>query len=203
MPRYLLNKKPSLLRVIWGAAVIALLLLLGLIFYYNYLTDRIAAPLFTAQKPEVYRPDQKQGLRLRIPAIKVDAAVTGVGLDGQGDMEDPDTPEVVGWYKNGPRPGQAGSAVVAGHYGWRGGQAAAFDNLRQLKAGDKVIVEDKGVDNTFVVRESRVYDPEAKVPEVFNRQDGQHLNLITCQGRWDNAKQSYSERLVVFTDLVS
>jgi sortase A len=77
-----------------------------------------------------------------------------------------------------------------------------FDDLHELRPGDKLSVEDdKGTVISFVVREIRSYDYNANAPEVFNSSDGKsHLNLITCEGVWNQATQNYSQRLVVFTD---
>ncbi len=78
-----------------------------------------------------------------------------------------------------------------------------FHNLNTLKKGDELSIEnDKGVISTFVVRELRLYDASADATDVFTSQSGAHLNLITCAGDWQQAKLSYSKRLVVFTDLV-
>ena len=52
-----------------------------------------------------------------------------------------------------------------------------------------------------MVRESRLYDPTADAVSVFIPTDnGAHLNLITCEGTWNSAAHSYSQRRVVFTD---
>lgn len=141
-------------------------------------------------------------LRLKIPSIKVDAPFEYVGLDSDGVMDVPKDPAEVGWFNLGPRPGENGSAVIAGHYGWKNNIPAVFDNLHKLRVGDKIIVEDeKGVTTTFVVREMRTYGKDEIVPNVFNSSDGKaHLNLITCTGTWNKAEKTYSERLVVFTD---
>lgn len=140
--------------------------------------------------------------RLKIPKINVDAPVEQVGITPEGDMDVPKDPNNAGWYERGPRPGEKGSSVIAAHYGWRGGEAAAFDNLGKLQKGDKVYVEDEtGATVTFVVREIRSYDPNADASDVFGASDDKaHLNLITCQGAWDKTQESYSDRLVVFTD---
>jgi hypothetical protein len=71
-----------------------------------------------------------------------------------------------------------------------------------MQPGDKLYIKDeKGVVTTFVVRMSRSYDPAADASDVFGSSDGQaHLNLITCEGTWDKAQKSYSDRLVVFAD---
>jgi LPXTG-site transpeptidase (sortase) family protein len=163
------------------------------------------APL-TADAAPVYKQENVISglpLRLKIPKINVDAPVEQVGITKEGDMDVPKGPSNAGWYNKGPRPGENGSSVIAAHYGWRGDQPAAFDNLHQLRAGDKIYVKDKkGETTAFVVRGSRSYDPNADTTSVFKSRDGKsHLNLITCEGSWDKDQKSYSERLVVFADL--
>ena len=103
----------------------------------------------------------------------------------------------------GARPGEKGSAVIAGHFGWRDGIPAVFDNLSKLAIGDVVSVEDdKGVSISFVVRKIKTFDKNGDAVEVFNSTDGKsHLNLITCAGVWDKDANTNSSRLVVFLDL--
>ena len=141
-------------------------------------------------------------LRLKIPKINIDAAVRSVGLTPEGAMDAPKTPEDVAWFNLGPRPGEKGSAVISGHYGWKNNIPAVFDNLHKLRKGDKVYVEDKnGATIVFVVRELRTYGQNEDASDVFGSGDGKaHLNLVTCTGTWNKAQKSYSNRLVVFTD---
>lgn len=141
--------------------------------------------------------------RLKIPKINVDAAVESVGLTPSGAMDVPKVPADTAWLDIGPRPGNTGSAVIAGHYGpWKNGEVSVFDDLNKLSKGDSLYIEDeKGKTTAFVVRESKRYNPNEEVSEVFNSNDGKsHLNLITCDGVWNEASKSYSKRLVVFTD---
>ncbi|MFH0852273.1 MAG: class F sortase [bacterium] len=144
-------------------------------------------------------------LRLKIPAINVDSAIEYVGLAPNGAMDVPKSQNDVAWFQLGPRPGENGSAVMAGHYGiWKNGKGSVFDNLHKLSKGDKLYVEDdKGMIISFVVRESQSYDPNADARAVFVSNDGKpHLNLITCEGVWNKISRSYSKRLVVFADKV-
>lgn len=142
-------------------------------------------------------------IRLEIPEIKVSATFEYVGLTSKGAMDVPKIPGDVAWFKLGSRPGENGSAVIAGHYGvLKNGDASVFDNLYKLHKGDKLYIEDdKGIVTSFVVVDSRSYDPTADASSVFGSNDGKaHLNLITCEGVWNQAQKSYSKRLVVFTD---
>lgn len=155
-------------------------------------------------KSEILKKKVGVGLpaRIRIPKIKVNTAFENVGLTSKGAMDVPKGPVKVGWFNRGPRPGEIGSAVVAGHYGWKNGLPAVFDFLYKLKKGDKIYVEDEnGVVTTFVVREVRNYDPKADATKVFGSSDGKaHLNLITCGGIWDKNVKQFSKRLIVFAD---
>lgn len=138
--------------------------------------------------------------RLVIPGISVDADIEQVGVTPSGEMGVPNSAVRVGWFKLGPRPGEKGSAVMAGHFDGENGEPGVFMNLHKVKKGDKVIVEDgKGNSIVFIVRESRTYN-SGYADEVFNSTDSAHLNLITCDGLWHGTEKSYSKRLVVFTD---
>jgi LPXTG-site transpeptidase (sortase) family protein len=139
---------------------------------------------------------------LVIPKINVDAAIVPVGLTSDGAMGVPTGPTGTAWFELGPRPGEIGSAVIDGHEGWKGGIAAVFDNLYKLQIGDQVYVQDEqGAATAFVVRSSGTYGQNGDASDVFSSSDGKaHLNLITCEGTWNAAEKSYSNRLVVFTD---
>ncbi|MEK7089564.1 MAG: class F sortase, partial [Patescibacteria group bacterium] len=147
-------------------------------------------------------------IRITIPKLNVDAKFQYNGLKSDGTMEIPNNVVDVGWFTGSARPGEKGVAVVTGHVAQiLGGiltKPGVFKNLNELRAGDTIYVtNDKGATTTFVVRESRLYDPLADATSVFTAKDnGSHLNLITCEGTWNAAKQSYSQRLVVFTDAV-
>lgn len=137
--------------------------------------------------------------KLIIPKIYVDAQIEQMGLTEAGDMESPNNNEDVGWYKYSPHPGNMGSAVIAGHLGVR--EQSVFINLANLKPGDGLtIIDAKSREIKFTVRESRRYNRQERPEEVFNSSSGSHLNLITCAGTWDEARKTYSQRLVVFTD---
>jgi sortase A len=149
-------------------------------------------------------PQSNGGLpiRLTIPKIKVDAAVEYVGLTPQGAMDVPKGPADVAWFNLGPRPGEVGAAVIAGHEGWKDGIPAVFDNLYQLQKGDEFSVAvNNGTEITFVVRDIRTFGQGGDASAVFGASDGvAHLNLITCEGTWNKIQKSYSDRLVVFAD---
>lgn len=159
--------------------------------------DRSVVPVVAAQQANSGLP-----VRLKIPEIDLDATIEYVGLKTNGEMGVPKDPANVAWFNIGARPGDVGSAVIAGHFGVLGnGEGSVFDNLKKLKKSDKIFIEnDKGATIAFVVRENRNYDADADASSVFTSSDGKsHLNLVTCQG-WDKVSENYTKRFVVFAD---
>jgi LPXTG-site transpeptidase (sortase) family protein len=120
-------------------------------------------------------------------------------------MEVPAGTVDVAWFALGPHPGQVGSAVVGGHFGIESGVPFVFYNLNKLKVGDDIyIVDDEGNTITFVVNSTALYAANANATNVFTSTDGKaHLNLITCEGIWNEVAGEYPERTVVFTTEVS
>ncbi|MET0979658.1 MAG: class F sortase [Candidatus Saccharimonadales bacterium] len=141
-------------------------------------------------------------IRLQIPKLQVDANISYMGLTDGGEMDVPPDLINVGWYKYGAKPGEIGSAVIAGHL--EGTEdLGVFTDLQKLQKGDTVSVRnDRNELIRFAVREARTYKQDERPTEIFNRTDGSYLNLITCSGIWDNAKQRYSHRYVVFADKI-
>jgi sortase A len=182
-------------------AVFFLLFLLLLFYFIQVANENKVFQGSTHQNQPVNKVSIGLPVRLMIPAINVNAAIQNLGVTTKGAMAVPSNTVDVGWFKLGPRPGEKGSAVIAGHFDGENGEAGVFTNLNKLKKGDKLYIEDnKGISVVFIVQESRIYNP-GYADEVFSGTGSAHLNLITCDGVWDGAKKSYSKRLVVFTDI--
>ncbi len=200
--------RQKLLIIVVAELVIALALALFSYFSAGNSTKKnFTAPVEIAVIPPIHQPvslpasEPTFGLpvRLKIPAINVDAVVEAVGLTSAGAMDTPKNPDGVGWFDLDSRPGNTGSAVIAGHYGiWKNGQETVFNNLNKLRPGDKITVLDNaGTAISFVMRQSRNFDPNADASSVFVSGDAKsHLNLITCEGIWNDKTKSCSERLV-------
>lgn len=142
-------------------------------------------------------------IRIQISSIGVDAMVEPVGLTKLETMDVPKKPMDTGWFKLGPIPGEKGSAIIAGHRGFRN-EPAIFDNLHKIKIGDEVIIKDeKGQERVFIVRKMQTYGAKEQVADVWIKDDSEYLNLITCSGKWNPFTRTSDERLVVFTELKS
>ncbi|MBE3558200.1 MAG: class F sortase [Ktedonobacteraceae bacterium] len=149
----------------------------------------------------------KEGTRLLIPAIGVDAPVEPVGILPDGSMAVPTRNQWtgVGWFAGGTYPGEWGSAVLDGHLDRPGGAPAVFWNLHRLQIGDEVqVVESDGSTLRFRVRDVQKYMPQAApLKKIFADTSGVYLNLITCAGQWIPVQRQTSQRLVVYTTLAA
>jgi len=136
---------------------------------------------------------------LAIPAIDVRTRLIKLGLTPQGTLQVPASTSVAGWYAGSPRPGQVGSAVIAGHIDSRLGPGVFF-RLRLLRPGDRVYV--RRADGTLAV--FRVYAERSYAKDrfptrqVYGPAPGPELRLITCGGAFDPATGSYLSNIVVY-----
>jgi len=195
------SKQALLIAALSGSVILTALLL----YFIPQNSTQGKATLLVENVTNLSNQDQSNIVlpaRLKIPTIQVDAAIIPVGLTYDGAMDVPKNAEEVAWYSIGPRPGEIGSAVIAGHYNWINNMPAVFDDLHKINKDDEISIEDEnGVITTFVVRKIQTYDKDEDSSDIFTSDDGKaHLNLITCTGAWNKAEQAYSKRLIVFTD---
>lgn len=137
-----------------------------------------------------------------IESIGVDAPVEGVGLQENGEMGVPKDYRNAGWYESGAKPGEQGSAVIAGHVNTPEGKGIFWD-LHKLEVGDEVKISDKnGETRVFEVVDKKAFDlGEAPIDQIFGYTPRRMLNLITCTGKYNYDKGTHEQRLVVYTEL--
>lgn len=143
-------------------------------------------------------------VRLKIPSLGIDADIEHVGLDAENNMDVPKNDDNVAWYTLGARPGEKGSAVIAGHFDGRTGKPAVFYRVSELQPGDNIeVTSSDGIMYVYSVtaKQSFPYD-DLPLQDIFGRTDITALNLITCKGTWDKAKRNYSHREVIYSRLV-
>jgi LPXTG-site transpeptidase (sortase) family protein len=144
-------------------------------------------------------------LSVSIPKINLSAVIEPVGLDKDGKMDVPTKDEDVAWYSLGYKPGEKGSAVLAGHLDTQSGAPAVFWNLDKLENGDEIFVTDeKNKTIKFVVynKQKFIYN-QVPLDEIFASQGEATLNLITCGGSFNQAARNYTHRTIVFTKQAS
>jgi len=145
-------------------------------------------------------------VRLIIPTIGINAPVEEVGTQANADLAtSTQNPwQDVGWYDQGPQPGERGSAVMDGHLDRPGGFPAVFWRLRDVHVGDEVLVRNSlGETIRFRVTRIELFPPQdAPIQDIFGNWGGTYLNLITCAGDWIPSQHQTNLRLVVYTSLV-
>jgi sortase (surface protein transpeptidase) len=180
-------------------------------------------PAADAAPPELYRPqrtvadaDEEAGssalamrrsvpVRIRIPAIDVDAKLISLGVDDQGEVQVPSLKRAMdaGWYEHGPTPGEIGNAVVIGHVDSYKIGPAVFFKLGKLEPGDtiEVVRIDRSV-ATFRVDGVQSF-PKDEFPAelVYGPSDRPSLRVVTCGGAYDKKTRNYRDNVIVFATL--
>jgi sortase (surface protein transpeptidase) len=141
--------------------------------------------------------------RIRIPSIRVNAPLMGLGLTKTGSLDVPPAAKqnLAGWYEAGTTPGERGTAIVAGHVDNADGPAV-FYRLGALKKGATIEVDRRdGGTARFSVDAVEVYDakdfPDEKVYGAARRPE---LRVITCGGGYSRTT-GYQGNVVVFAHL--
>lgn len=139
--------------------------------------------------------------KIFIPKLGVNTIIESVEKDEVGNMDIPSNYNNVAWYSLGPKPGEHGSAVIAGHVDTPQGDLSVFGNLTKLTAGDQVVIKGtNGKELTFTVYKAQNYKlSNIPLEEIFARTGPEKkLNLITCSGTWDKTSKMYTDRYVVY-----
>ncbi|MDX3054509.1 class F sortase [Streptomyces sp. NE06-03E] len=158
-----------------------------------------------SSRPAVRPLPPSTPLRLRIPAIKVDAPMMKLALNTTGALVPPpdNNPVLAGWYAGGTVPGAVGTAVTAGHVDTSMGPGV-FHGLGSVRKGATVdIIRADGRVAVFTVYAVGVYDkadfPDEKVYGPSNRPE---LRVITCGGPYDK-KSGYQDNVVLFAAMTA
>ncbi|MFB7833967.1 class F sortase [Streptomyces sp. NPDC056056] len=163
---------------------------------------RAEAGLVPASAPDPLPPSTP--LRVRVPAVRIDAPVTKVGLDADGWIEAPPPEEnrLAGWFTGAVTPGERGTAVVVGHVDVPGGRAVFYD-LGALRKGHRVeIARRDGRTAVFAVYGVEVVPKEGfPADRVYGDAGVPELRLITCGGAFTE-ENGYAGNVVVSARLV-
>jgi LPXTG-site transpeptidase (sortase) family protein len=155
--------------------------------------------------PQAPALERSQPLRVRIPAIGVNAPVMEVGLDSSGTVQVPplDNHNLLGWYKYGPAPGQRGASVILGHVDSVTG-ISVFFHLKNLHKGDKVYVTlADGKTAAFAVDGlQNALKTTFPTEAVYGKLGYPGLRLITCGGAFDQETGHYVDNIIVYAHLV-
>jgi sortase (surface protein transpeptidase) len=170
------------------------------------------APRPTAAQALEFAPLQQPVLapatptRVRIPAIHVDAPLTGIARDARHHVSAP--PEsnrnLAGYVRDGTAPGAVGTAVISGRVDSRQGPAV-FHSLGALKKGDTVAVDRADKQSAeFTVDAVEAYDVRAFPEEkVYGPSAHAELRLVACGAGFDKRHGRSSGNVVVYAHLTA
>ncbi|NKI44387.1 class F sortase [Streptomyces physcomitrii] len=141
---------------------------------------------------------------LSIPALGLEQPLRDLRVQQDGRLGVPEDASEVGWWSDGPAPGQPGAAVIVGHVDSATGPGA-FHRLSSLRPGDRIVLaRDDQSTVTFTVRALREYGKNSlPTDRVYTDTGPPALRLITCSGPYDRAKGGYQDNLVVYAALAS
>ncbi|WP_329279993.1 class F sortase [Streptomyces sp. NBC_01451] len=164
-----------------------------------------AAPKSSAVPQAGKRLPRARPTRLLIPAIDVDAPFVGLAIGDSGQLEPPPADDVnlVGWQADGVSPGEAGTAIIAGHVD-TATAPAVFAGLSELKKGDRFSVNRSDRRTAVFVVDSVETFAKDDFPDerVYADTPQAQVRLITCAGDYDHSARDYTDNLVVFAHLV-
>lgn len=150
-------------------------------------------------------PIRLKPTRVYTPDKLIDANLIEVGLTETGQLEAPLDYNVGGWYKYSAHAGDQAQVIIDGHYDAPGGYPAAFWNLKILKEGDTISLEDEA-GRLYVYQVNQILYVSIQDPNRIDKLldgEGGTLTLITCNGVWIPSFNTYDERIIVKALLIS
>jgi LPXTG-site transpeptidase (sortase) family protein len=141
---------------------------------------------------------------IRIPAIGVSAPMVALGVNPDRTLAVPRRWADTGWYIGGPKPGEQGPAVIAGHVDSTSGPAV-FYRLGELRRGAMVHIRraDRSVVGFRVEGIERWPKDRFPTRRVYRRTARSTLRLITCGGSFNAATGHYTDNVIVYATRVS
>ena len=143
-------------------------------------------------------------MTIEIPAIKVDAPVTTLGLNANGTVQVPplNNHNLAGWYDRSVMPGAKGTSVILGHVDDYAGPSVFF-NIKNLHKGDAIyVIRADGTTAGFSVdgvqKATKTHFPTAA---VFDNVPYPALRLVTCGGPFDPKTGEYLDSIIVYAHL--
>ena len=140
----------------------------GLRFNDSEIPEHLRAHVHAMASLPLPTSSPEQAIRIRIPAISVDAPV--VMGDGEEQLK-----KGVGQYIHSPNPGQSGNLVLSAHNDVFG---EIFRDLDQLETGDEVIIYTNQRAYTYVVQQQQIVGPLQV--EVMASTTEPVVTLISC-----------------------
>lgn len=139
-------------------------------------------------------------VRLLVPRLHIRVAPVATGLAADNHSLDlPPSARTVVWWAYGATPGSgSGTVLLGGHISWAG-QVGALGRIGGLRRGDQItVVRQDGRSVRYAVVARRTV-AKASLADLglFRMTGAPRLVLVTCGGRYDAARHSYEDNVVV------
>lgn len=142
-------------------------------------------------------------VQLTIPDLGIDQRLIGLRVTSDRRLQVPESYDEIGWWSDGPAPGDPGAALMVGHVDSQDGPAV-FYGLSTLEPG--AVISARGADGRtlrFAVTGMQSFPKDDFPDELVYRTDGKpSLHLVTCGGSFDYETGHYRDNVVVFADLI-
>jgi sortase (surface protein transpeptidase) len=135
---------------------------------------------------------------LVIPKLLINTPLEAKGTAASGEILTPSKNTSVSWFKDGVKPGQNGSVLMAGYYGSE--NAGILKDANKLTAGDEIEVRYKdGRTQKYKVLEKAQYQPNEEIkPELLKKDDAKYLGLFLVTNPALSKIGLESQRLVIY-----
>lgn len=141
---------------------------------------------------------------LKIPSIQISSRIKRINVDEDNVLELPKNIYDAGWYDGSSKPGDDGATFIYGHVSGPINHGV-FYYLDRVKIGDLVTIErgdGKTVNYKVIAAELFAADKVDAAKVLAPYQTGKNgLNIMTGAGLWDDKKQDYNQRLVIYAVL--
>lgn len=148
--------------------------------------------------------------RVVYPALGVDAAVERIGLDtehppdaqGRRRLGNPSDTSRVGWFADGPRPGDGQGTVLLDGHTYRDGSAVFGEDFATRARAGQVVQTVQADGSVCSYRVERVWAAVSSARDypriigsehLYDRTGPERLFLATCGGSWNAAARNYDD----------
>ena len=152
--------------------------------------------------------DRATDWELLLPSALIKADIVRVGLALGGALGAPDNPFVIGWWENGPAPGEPGNVLLDGHRDYRDTEKNVGTGvcwlLPETQLDDLVLIRDHVERQYYLYTVIEVVSLRWDAPEgvdYLRQSERSLLTLITCEGSFDRDARNYSSRRIVVAEL--
>lgn len=153
---------------------------------------------------EAYIVPADQPRMIHLPSLSASGPIQKVGITKANAIAVPSNVNFAGWYTKSVKPGYPGLSVIDGHVSGKY-NPGIFKQLPKLTKGSTFQVEyGDGSRRDFRVIETRKLPTKDAATYLLDKRSDidRQLNLITCDGVYDQKSKQYDQRFVVVSEAI-